>query len=164
MIIKRISCVLVLLFLPVAMSCAGPERELTTDPKPLEGPLAMPTGWYCPWCGREAPVSPWSPAPSGTGQMEHRSRRHTGGLQWNVPKEYPLHWTEGITTPQVGPGPMAVADARRLLEWWAADQPGMEVGEIEDRNELFEGTILKEGTPVGRVQVDKATGWFRQVE
>jgi hypothetical protein len=157
-----LSLAFVLLSLAAA-SCAGPERDLAAEAEPPGQVLALPTQWYCPWCGSEAPPSPWQSSPPGTGQMEHRSSRYLDGLQL-LPKEYPLHWSEGITTPRNGPGPMTRADARLLLKQWAADQPGMTVGRIEDRDEVFEGTILHHGTMVGRVQVDKATGWFRQGE
>jgi hypothetical protein len=154
---------IVLLVLTAAFSCAGPERDLAADPEPSDQVLALPTQWYCPWCGREAPDSPWSPSPPGTGQMGLRSPRYLDGLQL-PPKEYPMHWSEGITTSRSGPGPMTRADARLLLSQWAADHPGMSVGKIEDKDDVFEGTILEQGKVAGRVQVDKATGWFRQVE
>jgi hypothetical protein len=153
-----------LLILTAAFSCAGPERKPAAEPGPSDRVLALPTQWYCPWCSSESPDSPWSPSPPGTGQMVHRSPRYFDGMQFNVPREYPLHWSEGITAPRPGPGPMTRADARRLLSRWAADHPRMTVGKIEDKEEVFEGTILEQGKVAGRFQVDKATGWFRQVE
>ena len=154
---------LVLCSLFSLLSCAGPHRG-PAEIEPAADALALPTEWYCPWCGRESPPSPWSPSTPGTGQTEFRSPRHPGGLQFSVPREYPLHWGEGRAAPRHGPGPMTRADARQLLERWAADQPDMEVERVEDKGEVFEGTILRNGLPVGRVQVDKATGWFRQVQ
>jgi hypothetical protein len=158
------SLAVLLLSLWTVFSCSGPLKGPAGGPGVSDGRLALPTEWYCPWCSRGASPGPWEPSPPGAGQTAHRSPRHPGGLEFRVPTDYPLHWSEGIAPRRVGPGPMTADDARRLLERWAADGPGMEVGRVDDGNEVFEGTILHDGTPVGRVQVDKATGWFRQVE
>ncbi len=44
--------------------------------------------------------------------------------------------------------------------------PYLKVGKIADKGDLYEATIVtqKEGALVERVQVDKKTGWFRNVQ
>lgn len=44
--------------------------------------------------------------------------------------------------------------------------PDLTVGKIADKGDQFEATIVtkKDGAIVDRIQVDKKTGWFRNVQ
>jgi hypothetical protein len=153
----------VLMAMAAFLSCARQEPPLREQANAAED-LVMPREWFCPWCGRDASGRAWSPEARGTEGLEHKSPRYPGGLQFRTPREYPLHWGEGVAGRRTDPGPMTEADARLLLERWAADRQGFEVGSIENLEGSFVGEILSDNAVVGRVEVDKATGWFRQAD
>jgi hypothetical protein len=153
----------VLLAMAAVISCARQE-PLLREQTNAGGALDLPREWFCPWCGSEASTRAWSPQAPRAGGLEFHSPRYPGGLQFRTPREYPMHWGEGIAGRRTDPGPMTEADARFLLERWAAGRHGLEVGSIENLEGSFIGEIRSDGAVVGRVEVDKATGWFRQAD
>lgn len=62
--------------------------------------------------------------------------------------------------------PVSKQQARQMLDNYVSSRnnPNLRVGEITDKGDLFEATIVtKEGSLVERIHVDKNTGWFRNV-
>ncbi len=42
--------------------------------------------------------------------------------------------------------------------------PNLKVGEVSDKGDVFEATVVtKDGALVEKIQVNKKTGWFRNV-
>jgi hypothetical protein len=71
-----------------------------------------------------------------------------------------------------GPGYLSSAEplkrdqAKKLLEHCivASGNPDIRLGKISDMGEHFEAAIIaKDGSLVGRLSVDKRTGWIRSV-
>ena len=56
--------------------------------------------------------------------------------------------------------------ARELLEDYVGQggNPDLSVGEVTDKGSVFEAVIVtKEGSHAQKIQVDKNTGWFRNI-
>lgn len=102
--------------------------------QPRSTPAQAP-GWYCPWMG------------GGNG-----AGRCMGGRSATVRP----YQEKALSKDQ----------AKQLLEDYLAksDNPNLRVGDITDKGNVFEATILaKDGTVVQKIQVDKNSGWFRNV-
>ncbi len=62
--------------------------------------------------------------------------------------------------------PVTVERAKQMLETYVSNKynPNLKVGDISDKGDMFEAAILtKDGCLVEKIQVDKKTGWFRNV-
>lgn len=62
--------------------------------------------------------------------------------------------------------PLTREQARELLEDYAGQgsNPDLTVDEITDQGSVFEAVIVtKDGSHAQKIQVDKNTGWFRNV-
>jgi hypothetical protein len=59
--------------------------------------------------------------------------------------------------------PMSKSKVRLLLEEYAAANPNLKVGAIEEKGEIFQGRIeTKDGSLVEKILVDKETGWMKR--
>lgn len=96
-------------------------------------------GWYCP-CWRMG---------RGGGMM-HRGMGHGRGPAARLNRGKPL------TKDQ----------AKLMLQRYINSRyiSGLKLGEVSDKGNIFEGVITtKDGAVVEKIQVDKNTGWFRNV-
>lgn len=107
-------------------------------------------GWGCPWMGQG---------------------RATGPGGWYCP------WMGGYGNPHhYGPGgqstfnqkgePLTKDQAQQLLKDYLQNNPNLKVGELTDKGDFYDATIVtqKEGALVERLNIDKNTGWFRNVQ
>ncbi len=65
-----------------------------------------------------------------------------------------------------GGKPLTEDQARFLLQRYigSSDVAGLKLGEVSDKGDVFEAVITnKGGAPVEKIQVDKKTGWFRNI-
>lgn len=95
------------------------------------------SGWYCPRMGRGGMM----------GQGRGLGPRGQGCRRWAIAN-----------------GPLSKDQARQLLENYVRTSgiPGLKLGGFEERGEVYEGEVVTElGAPVGKIQVDKNTGFFR---
>lgn len=96
-----------------------------------------PGPWYCPWMG--------GPMQQGSGMgccMVGRPASSTAGR------------------------PLTREQARELLEDYAGQgsNPDLKVGEITDQGSVYEAVIVtRDGSHTQKIQVDKSTGWFRNI-
>ncbi len=100
----------------------------------MYGRATGPGGWYCPWMGGYG----------GYGHMRGGSAYYNRGGK-----------------------PLTETQAQQLVtEYYIQDNPNLKLGKIVDKHDSYEATIVtkKEGALVERIQVDKKTGWFRNVE
>lgn len=111
------------------------------------GRAAGPGGWYCPWAG------------GGYGGYQ----RGRGGTSYYNQGGQPAG---GPSSYNQGGQPLSKAQAEQLLMEHIQGNPNLKVGKIADKVDLYEATIVtkKEGALVERIQVDKKTGWFRNVQ
>lgn len=96
-------------------------------------------GWYCPRMGRGAMMG--GGRGFGCGMMNPGCARRMA-LQ----------------------GPLSKEQAQQLLDVYVQTRgiPGLKLGGVEERGDVFEGSIVtNQGAPVGKIQVDKKTGLFR---
>lgn len=103
-------------------------------------------GWYCPWMGQGGPMH----RGMGRGLGRGMRCRLMGGSGMSLNKGQP------VTKDQ----------AKQLLEDYvgSANNPNLKLGEITEKGDVFEATIVtKEGSLVEKIQVDKNSGWFRNV-
>ncbi|MFA5040338.1 MAG: hypothetical protein WC464_01720 [Bdellovibrionales bacterium] len=56
--------------------------------------------------------------------------------------------------------------AQQMLKDRIKGNPNLKVGELADKGDFYETTIVtnKEGALVEKIQIDKKTGWFRNVQ
>lgn len=106
-------------------------------------------GWGCPWMGQGRVSGP-------------------GG--WYCP------WMGGYGNPHYGSGgqlpynqkgePLTKDQVHQLLKDYIQNNPNLKVGELIDKGDFYESSIVtkKEGALVEKMQVDKKTGWFRNVQ
>ena len=72
----------------------------------------------------------------------------------------------GMMTQQRAGQPVNNQQAKRLLEDYLRNRnnPNLKLGEFTEKGNVYEATIVtKEGSLVERIQVDKTTGWFRNI-
>jgi len=103
-------------------------------------------GWYCPWMGQGGPMH----RGMGRGMGQGMRCRMMGGGGMSLNKGQP------VTKDQ----------AKQLLEDYvgSANNPNLKLGEITEKGDVFEATIVtKDGSLVEKIQVDKNSGWFRNV-
>lgn len=101
------------------------------------------SGWYCPWMGQG-------------GGMHHGMQRGMGCCMMGGPGGMSYNKGQPVTKEQ----------AKQLLENYVGSKnsPNLKLGEIVDKGEAFEATIVtKDGALVEKIQVDKNSGWFRNV-
>jgi hypothetical protein len=94
-------------------------------------------GWYCPWMG------------GGQGGMMGCCMMGRGGMTKHDQGQ-----------------PLSKDSAKQLLQDYLAnsDNPNLKLGDIADKGTVFEASILtKDGSLVQKIQVDKDSGWFRNV-
>ena len=94
-------------------------------------------GWYCPRMGRGCIMG------AGRGQGPAG---------------------QGCLRRAVAAGPLSKEQARQLLEGYVKTSgiPGLKLGGFEERGEVYEGAVVTDlGAPVGKIQVDKNTGFIR---
>lgn len=96
--------------------------------------------------------------------------RTTGPGGWYCP------WMGGYGGYQSGSGspssynqggqPLSKVQAQQLLMDHIQGNPNLKVGKLADKGDFYEVTIVtkKEGALVEMIQVDKKTGWFRNVQ
>lgn len=62
--------------------------------------------------------------------------------------------------------PLTKDQAQQLVVDHIQGNPNLKIGKIADKVDFYEATIVtkKEGALVERIQVDKKTGWFRNVQ
>jgi hypothetical protein len=114
-----------------------------------QGSPSGQSGWYgCPMMGQG---------------------RVTGPGGWYCP------WMGGYYGHRCGSGtqssynqggqPLTKDQAEQLVKNDIQGNPNLKVGEFADKGDFYEATIVtkKEGALVERIQVDKKTGWFRNV-
>ncbi|MFP4517656.1 MAG: hypothetical protein ACLFNV_12750 [Desulfovibrionales bacterium] len=128
----------------------------------------MPTQWYCPWCAEEAPqTDPWrSPSLPSVGSWQTRKGPTGGpGIQHRVPGESDLRWQERFYGPGRDLDPLSTEEVRELLEQYAVKDSNLSIATIQENEGLYEAVILTpDGNRAGMVQVDRSSGWMRQVE
>lgn len=100
-------------------------------------------GWHCPWMGQ------------GGGMMMH------GGMHG------------GMGCCMTGPGtafnqgqPLNKDQAKQMLDNYLSSRnnPNLKLGDVTDKGNVFEATITtKDGSLVEKIQVDKSTGWFKNI-
>ena len=146
--------------------------------------------WFCPWCGQQAGqpgqgmmrgFSRKGPCMQGHGMMYGqqcpRMMQHGYGMGPGM-----MHRGYGAC-PRMGRGmmhhgwtgggypsaqvermqPMSKSKVRLLLEEYAAANPNLKVGEIEEKDEIYQGRIeTKDGSLVEKILVDKETGWMKR--
>lgn len=101
-------------------------------------------GWQCPWMSQ------------GGGMMGQGGGMH-----------------HGMGCCMTGPGtqfnqgqPLSKDQAQQMLDNYLASRnnPNLKIGLVADKGNVFEATITtKDGSLVETIQVDKNTGWFRNV-
>lgn len=94
-------------------------------------------GWYCPWMGGGQGSMMGCCMTSRSGMMQHNQGQ-----------------------------PLTKDNAKQLLEDYLAnnDNPNLKLGDITDKGDFFEASILtKDGSLARTIQVDKNSGWFRNV-
>jgi hypothetical protein len=97
-------------------------------------------GWYCPGMGQ--------------GRMMHQQG---GGCQMMGP---------GRANAAIKGEPVTLEQARKLLDNYLVRlaNPNLKAGELVDKGGNFEATIVtKDGSLVQRIEIDKNTGWFRNI-
>jgi hypothetical protein len=100
----------------------------------MMGEQVGPGGWYCPWMG-------------GYGGYHHGR----GGM---------MYYNQGGE-------PLTKAQAEQLLkDYYLQDNLNLKIGGLVDKGNFYDATIVtkKEGALVHKIQVDKTTGWFRNVQ
>ena len=97
------------------------------------------------------------------GSMMMRQGRGTGPGGWYCPwmgdsgHHYGYNNQEGQ--------PLTQDQAKQMLQNHIQGNPYLKVGEFTDKGDFYDVTIVtkKEGALVEKIQVDKKTGWFRNV-
>lgn len=135
-------------------------------------------GWFCPYCGTWHSDAQRGPGRGmGPGMMGPGYGRSPGMMQrWDHGGYGSRGWQgqQGYA-PGRGPGygyrgpeePLGKEEARGVAQRYldASRNPNLKVGEIEEKDDVFEAEILtrKGGDLVDRVQIDRRTGWMRSV-
>ncbi len=113
-----------------------------------QGTQPQGQGWYCPWMGQ------------GGGM------RHGGGMGCCMMGQGGAGQS-GMMAPNLNQGqPLSKEQAKQMLDNYVGytNNPNLKLGEIADKGDLFEATIItKDGSLVDKIQIDKKTGWFRNV-
>jgi hypothetical protein len=108
-----------------------------------QGTPPQGSGWYCPWMAQ--------------GGGMHRGRGMGRCMMGRG----------GMMAPNLNQGqPLTKEQAKQLLENYVAysNNPNLKLGAISDKGDVFEATVVtKDGSLVETIQVDKKTGWFRNV-
>ncbi len=95
-------------------------------------------GWYCPWMGQ-----------NGGGPY-----RGGGCCGW---------WS---TAPFNQGKPISKDQAKLMLDNYlrSRNDPDLKLGDLTDKGDFFEATITaKDGSVIQKIQVDKNSGWFRNI-
>ncbi|MGC9196633.1 MAG: hypothetical protein ACP5IL_14450 [Syntrophobacteraceae bacterium] len=106
----------------------------------------MGPGWYCPY----ARMGGGGAMMGGGGGM----MRHGRGCGM------------GPAGRLNGGNPLSEDQARTLVQNYLAsgDVAGLKLGAITDKGNAFEAVVTnKENSPVEKIQVDKKTGWFKNI-
>ena len=62
--------------------------------------------------------------------------------------------------------PLTREQAKQMLDNYvsSSNNPNLKPGDVTDKGDVFEATIVtKDGALVEKIQIDKSTGWFRNV-
>jgi hypothetical protein len=113
------------------------------DAQQQAGPVG--SGWYCPYAGRGG----GGPMMGGRGMM--RQGRGCG---------------MGPAGRLNAGNPLSQDQARNLVQNYLASESvaGLKLGAITDKGDVFEAVVTdKENSPVKKIEVDKKTGWFKNI-
>lgn len=102
------------------------------------------------------------------GSMMMRQGRGTGPGGWYCPwmGDSGNHYGSGSQSSyNQGGQPLTQDQAKQMLQNHIQGNPYLKVGEFTDKGDFYDVTIVtkKEGALVEKIQVDKKTGWFRNV-
>jgi hypothetical protein len=92
-----------------------------------------------------------------------------GGMSCGINDSGPLAgWIKDGGTMQPGcrgpEGPMTKFDAQLALRNYVTRDPNVQLGSIRDKGDNFEADVIaKDRALVGRITVEKATGWIRSI-
>jgi hypothetical protein len=97
------------------------------------------------------------------GSMMMRQGRGTGPGGWYCPWMGDSGHHYGYNNQ--GGQPLTQDQAKQMLQNHIQGNPYLKVGEFTDKGDFYDVTIVtkKEGALVEKIQVDKKTGWFRNV-
>lgn len=108
-----------------------------------QGTQPQGQGWYCPWMGQG------------------------GGMHHGRGMGCCMMGQGGMMVHNLNQGqPLSKEQAKQMLDNYVGytNNPNLKLGEITDKGDFFEATIItKDGSLVEKIQVDKKTGWFRNV-
>jgi hypothetical protein len=108
-----------------------------------QGTSPQGSEWYCPWMNRMG------------GGMHH-------GGGWGRC----CMMGQGAMAYNPQGQPVTMEQAKQMLENYVSykKDPNLKVGEVSDKGDVFEATVVtKDGALVEKIQVNKKTGWFRNV-
>jgi hypothetical protein len=133
-------------------SAAAMALLLSPCPSPVHAgdDPASRSGWFCPWCGGQ-----YQPFDSGSDRQETmRYYHHWMGFDGRRPRE-------GLNKP------LDRAGAAQIMEECLrrSGRNGLRITCVSDIGEYFEAQVTApDGTPAGRLLVDKRTGMLRALQ